>query len=115
VFDQNRWCSWQIGDWASSEFTQMGRRLPSTANSATSFVQGSDESDGKPDLTREFGKLQSAYVDDKLAASANFTLTVEPIDPYITQEAQKPLRMMSDRENGNMKTLKNLPQSGGPG
>jgi 3-hydroxyacyl-[acyl-carrier-protein] dehydratase len=96
----------QLADWlirASSEFTRMGQATAFDRIKFRNVVRPGDQMKVKVSLTSHQGNLASfngkAYVDDKLAASANFTLTVEPIDPYITsEEAQKLFRMMSPIE-----------------
>ena len=96
----------QLADWlirASSEFKQIGQASAFDRIKFRIVVRPGDQMKVKVSLTSRQGNLASfkgsAYVDDKLAASANFTLIVESIDAYITsEEAQRLFRMMSPIE-----------------
>lgn len=92
----------QLADWlirASSEFKLIGLATAFDRIKFRNVVRPGDQMKVKVSQTSRQGALASfkgeAYVGDKLAASANFTLIVESIDAYITsEEAQRLFRMM---------------------
>jgi 3-hydroxyacyl-[acyl-carrier-protein] dehydratase len=92
----------QLADWlirASSEFKLIGLATAFDRIKFRNVVRPGDQMKVKVSQTSRQGTLASfkgeAYVGDKLAASANFTLIVESIDAYITsEEAQRLFRMM---------------------
>jgi 3-hydroxyacyl-[acyl-carrier-protein] dehydratase len=92
----------QLADWlirASSEFKLIGLATAFDRIKFRNVVRPGDQMKIKVSQTSRQGALASfkgeAYVGDKLAASANFTLIVESIDAYITsEEAQRLFRMM---------------------
>ncbi|HSB02985.1 MAG TPA: 3-hydroxyacyl-ACP dehydratase FabZ [Anaerolineales bacterium] len=96
----------QLADWlirASSDFKMIGLATAFDRMKFRNVVRPGDQMKVKVSLTSQQGDLASfkgvAYVGDKLAASAHFTLIIEPIDTYISsEEAQKLFRMMSPVE-----------------
>jgi 3-hydroxyacyl-[acyl-carrier-protein] dehydratase len=92
----------QLADWlirASSEFKLIGLATAFDRIKFRNVVRPGDQMKVKVSQTSRQGALASfkgeAYVGDKLAASANFTLILESIDAYITsEEAQRLFRMM---------------------
>jgi 3-hydroxyacyl-[acyl-carrier-protein] dehydratase len=92
----------QLADWlirASSEFKLIGLATAFDRIKFRIVVRPGDQMKVKVSLASREGTLArfkgEAYLGDKLAASANFTLIVESIDSYLTsEEAQRLFRMM---------------------
>jgi len=88
----------QLADWlirASSEFKLIGLATDFDRIKFRVVIRPGDQMKVKVSLTSREGALANfkgeAYLGDKLAASANFTLTVEPIDSYLTPEEARKL------------------------
>ena len=96
----------QLADWlilASSEFKLIGLATAFDRIKFRNVVRPGDQMKVKVRLASRQGTLASfkgeAYLGEKLAASANFTMTVESIDSYIApEEAQRLFRMMCPTE-----------------
>lgn len=96
----------QLADWlvrVSSDFKMIGLAVAFDRMKFRNVVRPGDQMIVKVSLTSHQDNLASfkgeAHVGDKLAASAHFTLTLEPIDTYISSEdAQKLFKMMSPVE-----------------